>query len=740
MKKIAGLLLSILFAITAGYTKDNTLDDARSFFDAENYKAALPLYLELYKEDSTDIEFNLSIGICYLNASFHRAKSLAYLEDAAFTPDSVPEAYYYLGRAYHIANDFTAAREAYITFERLIGEKGNEELLKEIDREIETLENAIHFFNNKGSEKVVNLGNTINSKYSEYSPLISEDQKTIIFTYVGEGCKGGKRNYYGQVDSNGFYMEDIYISTLNDNTWSKPQSIGDEINTELPEATTGLTPDGKTLFFYKSDSKSPDDIWMSTFDGSSWSTPEQLPSPINTKYFEAHACISNDGNTIYFSSDRPGGFGGKDIYVSQKKDDGGWTNPKNLGKSINTQYDEEGPFMHSPTNTLYFSSYGHNSMGGLDIFKSKGKNGVFEKAENMGFPVNTTDDDPYFVLSQDGEIGYLSSERVRHCYGQQDLYKVYMNKIHKEDTAQIAILKGKISIDGAPIEATITIKDNVTSEIIATIKSNPKTGKYVVSLPSGKTYELIAKPQGKEEQSKTINLESKKGFNLVTSNFEFGEKKEEGELSIVKGNVLIENKPGKADITVVDEETSKMIAKETSDETDGSYVLSLFSGNSYKITAEAKGYEKTEKIIDIANDDNFNLHVLNFSFNKNKNKPSVSEQLGVVVFFDFDASDLEYDNEKGKRRLDDLIQKIKTLDQFSIELFGHTDSKGNAAYNKTLSENRIKAVREYMLANGVDEANILKSVGYGSSVPKANNDTEAGRALNRRVEVKIIKE
>ncbi len=646
MKKTFLLLIYICAIYTACFAKDFTLSKANSYFQQEMYDQALPLYLELYNRDTSSTEYSLAIGICYLNAAYHRVKALPYLEDATYAADTIPEAFYYLGQAYHLANDFDAAVQAYEKFKTFI--EGDSEMMALVDRELEMINNARYFFANHSKEEIKNMGNTINSTYSEYTPLITGDESILVFTYQGEGSTGGLRDVYGRPDTQGSYYEDVYISVQDEGKWSKPVGISDSINTVQHDACIGFSSNGEKLYIYKSDDKGYGDIWVSNKLGIDWSTPKKLPEPVNSDYWEGGASITDDDQVIYFSSNRPNGKGGKDIYRSLKQPNGSWGQPTLLNIRINTPYDEDAPFFHSPTNTLYFSSRGHNSMGGFDIFKSEFRNGAWSDPVNMGFPINTTDDDIYFVLSTDGNTGYLSSERVRNCFGRQDIYKVFMNNYVLTDTAELALVKGLVKKDDQPIEGTIQVTNLINDSLIGTYKSDSESGKYIFSLPVGTTYILQVKVDGYPDKIDTIEIKDRSSFNLFVKDFLFGENTE----------------------------------------------LDKLSENAF----------------------------------------------GIAVYFAFDKSDLTSNGEQEKEKLNTLIKYLNQNPTYKVELLGHTDSKGSLAYNTRLSKQRNNEVKKYLMEQGIKSSSIAKEVGYGETVPKADNDTEKGRALNRRVEVKVVKE
>lgn len=501
---------------------------ALTLYNQEYFDYALPLYLKLLEKHPNDPEFNLAVGICYINSSTYRVKSLPYLEDAIAAGDTIPEAFYYLAQAYHLANDFDNAIKFFKRYKTYLGRgKNDEAVMEDVDREIEMVKNAKEFFTQKMENELVNVGPPVSSKYAEYTPLVPVDESFMIFTYRGVGCKGGKRGFDGQPDSNGFYNEDIFISYKKDDQWTQPVGISDSINTDLHDACIGLSKDGKKLFLFKSNQFGTGDLWESKkYDDGTWSAPTRFPEPVNSRFGVSSASLTYNDSMIYFSSFREDSRGGKDIYVSTLRPNGTWSTPKNLGSKINTEYDEDAPFITGGGKILYFSSLGHKSMGGYDIFKSELIDGKWSDPVNIGFPVNTTDDDLYFVLTAGGKKGYFSSERVRHCLGQQDIYMVNM-EVAVEDTPRTAIIKGKITNGDEPLEAEVKITDE-NGENIGEYITNSRSGRYLFPVPMGGKYTITVSTKGQPERTREIDLNKEGDFDLFVRDFDFSAEDGEG--------------------------------------------------------------------------------------------------------------------------------------------------------------------------------------------------------------------
>ncbi|MBL4655919.1 MAG: OmpA family protein [Bacteroidia bacterium] len=479
--------------------------EARYFFDNELYIQALPYYLEAEKKNPGDKEVNLNIGICYLNSNDLKKKALPFLDFAAKQGDISPDVYYYLGRAMHINYEFDQAITSFNTFIEKVPEKGNEEFVKDAKRQIEMCENAKEFIDKPVNAIIENLGPEINSPYADYVPVISADESVLIFTSRRPGSTGNKKFIFDKK-----YYEDIYMSTKIDTVWGPPVNIGSPINTDKHDATVGLSADGQQLYVYRLG-----DIYYCNLIGDQWSEPTKFASDVNTRMWEPSASISADGNVFYFSSDRKGGHGKRDIWRVKKLPDGEWSFAQNLGPEINTEYDEDGPFIHPSGKTIYFSSNGHKSMGGFDIFSSElTETGKWEEPVNIGYPVNTPDDDIYFVLSAEGKHGYFSSVR-EDSYGEKDIYMITFPEI----SIPLTVMRGFIyGADKIPVGAKIVVTDNETGELVGIFKSNSATGKYIIILPPGRDYNFTVEGEGENDYlfySKNVNIPDQSEFKVI---------------------------------------------------------------------------------------------------------------------------------------------------------------------------------------------------------------------------------
>lgn len=499
------------------------LEEAEYLFSEGYFLRALPLYLTLSNSYPEDIDFKYKLGICYLYKTDEPEKAVSLLEEVKEKNPSLAGINFYLGRAYKINYRID---EAVATFNDYLKEKIKDADKEETLRQIQQSTYTKTQINNRIDALIRNIGPPINTENSEYAPVISADEAVMIFTYRGERSKGGLQAEDFTPDPEGEYYEDIFISYRIGDNWTTPESIGDNINTTRHDANIAISADGQFLFIYKSDVKNKGDIYMSKLNGDVWGAPELLQGDVNSSSWEGSCSLSADGQTLYFSSERPGGFGGRDIYVSRLGADGKWGKAQNMGPTINTKFDEDGPFIHPDGISLYFSSKGHETMGGYDIFFSYLKeDGQWTAPVNFGYPVNTVGDDRYYVLTADGKHGYYSSG-APGGFGQQDIYSVTPGVSGIKPI--LALIKGSVIADGKPMEARITVYDeNGTKQ--STILSNAKTGKYLLALSPGKNYKLAFEIDGYDPIFQYVNTKTLDKYVEVIKDFHLYSKSYEGD-------------------------------------------------------------------------------------------------------------------------------------------------------------------------------------------------------------------
>lgn len=473
-----------------------------------DYKTASEFYEQILPAAATNAEIQYRAGVCYLELGYEK-KAITYLERAGqLKPDVHQDYLYMLARAYQIAHRFDDAKAKFNAF---IKSSQNTEDIAAAEERIRQCEVGKELVDSPVRAKIDNIGGIINGKYSEYAPVIAADESVMMFTSTREGSTGGL------LAPNGEFYEDIYESRHVNGQWLAPRNMGEPINTQYHDACIALAPNGDELFIYKDKDQ---DIFVSKKRGDGWSKPKNMGSNINTKYSELSISVTADEKTVYFSSNRPGGYGGFDIYMSKMDKDGDWGPAVNLGPLINTGRDEDAPFISPDGQVLYFSSRGHETMGGYDIFISFLENNKWTDPVNIGYPINTAQDDIYFVLSADGKHGYYASGK-EGGRGGKDIYIITMPKavdeeavltknveeakaeenmkVEKQKTENLAagktksavtILQGKVfdEITLKPVKAMFTLVDNATGEVLSEQSSDSLTGSYLVTLPSGKNY------------------------------------------------------------------------------------------------------------------------------------------------------------------------------------------------------------------------------------------------------------
>jgi tetratricopeptide (TPR) repeat protein len=441
-----------------------------TFVDLQ-YDMALPIWENLIEEQPDNANLNYKIGYCILHSSINRHKSLPYLEKAKnsispsyshfdYNEKNVPkEILYYLSKAYHLNYRLDEAQQTFNAFIESVSKKHT--LNDASNLGIIQCDVARKLVASPKSYIIKNIGQKVNGSYSDFGPATTADDKVLFFTSRRLRKDSANIDFISPQD--GKYFEDVYVTrrSKEDGSWMEPEVIETISNPRKNEATISVSVDGKWLFVYVDD-EGDGNIYISEINQETgeYSRLQKLEDKINTTSWETHATISRDGTILYFVSDREGGYGGRDIYKVVKNNDGTWGNVTNLGASINTKYDEESPFFHPDNNTLFFSSNGPGSMGGFDIFYSELlKDGSWADPKNMGYPLNTVDDDVFLVTNPSGRRGYYSSAKDGG-YGEKDIYEVYLDTSYADP---LAILKGYIlQADSMRVDAKVLVTNLTT--------------------------------------------------------------------------------------------------------------------------------------------------------------------------------------------------------------------------------------------------------------------------------------
>ncbi len=442
---IACVILSVYSYSQSPKEIKEAFQDGEYFLAYEAYVDALGFYKKVYKQDTDNANINYKIGLCYLNIDGQKEKAIPYLEKASqnitgsykegsLKEVSAPEdAIFFLASAYHIQNQFDKASRKYTEYLDLL-EPEDTVNINFVKQQIKGCANAGKMINNRIYYKAKSLGDKINSDHSDSDAVFSRDGTTMVYT-----------------SSQKFYDALFYSKNVNAK-WESPFNITPDIKSDGNYYPTDLSSDGNMLLLTMND-KFNSNIYYSRYVDGKWTAATEMDKQINSKYWESHASYATDDNTIFFTSNRPGGYGGLDIYKTVRDPDTKeWSDPVNLGPDINTQFNEETPFLCVTNNSLYFSSQGHEGMGGFDIFHSSiNEDGSFGEAVNIGYPINTSDDDLFFVPLQAGNSGYMARADIE---GSEGVKNIYLLDIYSDNNPRPVEVKGKISLeDEAPIYA-----------------------------------------------------------------------------------------------------------------------------------------------------------------------------------------------------------------------------------------------------------------------------------------------
>ena len=652
------------------------------------------------------------------------------------------DVYYHLGRCYHLDNQIEKAEEYYNLF--IQNSRKKSELIDKAQLGIRQCEIAKQLLTTPKSAKVRNLGSPVNTSFPEYSPVVSLDGKSLYFSSRRPWEDNATEIYRDPKLYQ--YPEDIYVSiTGSDNQWSEPKRM--EFCVEnVNEATIAVSVDERRIYTYQ-DVSGGGDIFYSDFISNRFQTLEQLDvKGINTEYWETHCTVTPDGKNIYFVSERPGGYGGRDIYRVVKMADGRWSEPKNLGPTINTPYDEDSPFIAIDNKTMYFASNGPNSMGGFDIFVAvRDDNNEWSSPINLGYPINSTGDDLFYTTTVNGMRGYLSSFR-KEGKGEKDIYEIETDFL---GVSNAVVLTGNIHTLGnsvLPEEAHVLLKCLNCEEKETKLSLRQRDGAFLHSLEKCRDYEIIFM------KNNTEVLSSEK-FN-TTCNKEYQEIHKEAYIVEYDLSGLVSDKESNAplkDVKVeIRDKNSNAVVEVLTTSEDGKFISSLLDGKkygdsiNYNILFSSPGYlsisrevsKKLEKDVYITE-----KLVLT--------KMDIGTDLGKVVeinpiYFDLNKADIRPD---AQIELDKIVKIMNENPSVKIELGSHTDCRATKAYNLSLSDRRAKASAAY-IKQRINDPNRIYGKGYGESKlvndcqcegPVKSDCSEEEHQENRRTEFRIVK-
>ena len=505
-------------APAAAQSPRKDLKTGNKFFEQENYRAAIPFYEKVLAKDPNNAKALFNAGISYM--SYDKEKASDYIYKAQkLKPKVSKDVEYWLGRVDHLNYNFDEAVAHFQAYNATL--KKTDQRKEELAQLIQHSKNAKVQFNSPKDIFVKNLGPTVNTQYSEHSPVISSDDKLLIYTSRGENVTGAtgsvsdKKNK--SIAADGEYFEDIFeAKRLDDENWEKPRSLSGVLNGKGHDASTQLFDNDTKLLMYRNDNNG--DIFVADKSGGDWTAPKPLDANINSKSYEGDAFISPDGLTLYFATGKYSEDGTLDLYYSTRVAGGDFGPAKSLGGNINTKYDDDSPYLSKDGKTLYFSSRGHNTMGGYDIFKSEYDETArrWGPAQNMGYPINTPDDDSYYRLSPDGSYAYLSSYRIGG-YGEKDIYTInyiknanIVGKVFSSKDSTTVIPGVELVFSGAQADKTaLSFRDISKAD-----------GAYQVAVLSGRTYQVAVSKDGKNIETQEFPVPvSTNDSTTITKNF-----------------------------------------------------------------------------------------------------------------------------------------------------------------------------------------------------------------------------
>jgi len=771
------------------------LKTANLYFDKEKFDEALPLFLKIDSlEDDNLVKYR--IGACYLNTKYEKLKALPYLEAVGkISSIEVPIAVYLdLGTIYHFTYRFDDAISNFEKYLKLAthDEFADSKSIAYAQRMITVCKNAIEISSQTYKAEIDILGFPINTMESEYCPMISADERILVYMQtVGIGkVKTPKTSI-------------LLSQKSTDNAWLPPV----QLNLENPSKykneqvqLAGLSPDGQTLFLDIGEGLDQD-IYSAKIEGALITNISRLNKNINSNFYEGRVSISSDGTELFFVSDRPGGFGGTDIYKSKLTRKSDWGEPENLGEEINTIYNENSPFLHPDNQTLFFSSEGHKTMGGNDIFKSKFSDGHWSEPENLGFP-NSPKDDLYFVLNASGQTGYFSSSK-NNIYDKYDIYIVNF-----KDPIPLTLVKGviKAGIPPHPISADIKVYDKETGIRVKYVYNpDPKTGKYLMIFPPAKNYDILVSAADYLPQLININIPYQTYFyelyQEITLNPIQVNNKMIGESVTVNNTFYDLYKTAQADSILSDEQPKQpkyydhllelveniiqttdtmrigylnseqgiknnnastdylLNMIEEAIETSDPVTLSILDANAkqkdivreshfYTDGDKSKSYHKTiigqDTILSATPIRTASaiktepvISVLNKKATEEVAKPIKMSEAGNrnyvyhhVIYYDLnqDKIALTYYNQ-----LNQICQLLIDNPALGVEIYGYTDSQGEKKYNFTLSRQRAQNVLKYFIDHKVDSKKMIAK-GFG----EITSNPESNQMKNRKVEINIF--
>lgn len=718
----------IAFVNTAS-TKELIEKNTTLIMDGNFYQSILVID-KLLGIDTENSNYNYRKGLALTNLNSNFDLARVHLEKAIRSTSKIYDlfstretnapfsSYFYLARCYHLSNEINKAFENYELYISFASKR--EPLYKQAILHIEQCKVAKDELNSPKKIEVINLGALINTENPEYAPIVSLDGQSLYFT--SRRLRADSSNSQIKEPFLNMHMEDIYRSTKNNGTeWQKPELV-EFCLPNRNEASVAVSSDECNVYVYKDD-EGNGDIFVSEFQNGRFQELRKLVTPgVNTDFWEPHFTVSADGKTKIFSSDRKGGYGGRDLYYIVKLTNGEWSLPKNMGPKINSRYDEDSPFMSIDNKTLYFSSNGTKSMGGFDVFtSSKDSTGNWCEPSNMGYPLNSTGDDIYYTTTADGKTGYMTSFR-KDGYGNKDIYEIRNDFIGQQN---ITLLEGELLFsNGIPLEDEIHVTIscmNCADNNVRTVFPRALDGKYFSTLPKCKEFEVVYA---------SGPLDNKVEFykEKITSSCEDGFERlrlirllDTEKMEIIpqpnrEFHIMIADSESKsaipdANVTLMDE-SGKILELNLTNASGEVFSKVLSGGNfgdkfKFLMKIEKKGYiaqslESTPTLTD-----RFNKEFIYLTTGDTPQNLNVDP-----IYFDLDKSDIRVD---AKIILNEIIKIMNENPTQKLELRSHTDCRGSESYNLALSEKRAKSSAQY-IQQRISNPERVYAKGYGESI------------------------
>jgi len=763
MKEIAVILLFFGVGVKTFGQEINVSkveNQANKLFQVRNYDDALPLYLDLEKAKAEVEDLDYKIAKCFSESEEvnDRVKSLQYFERISIGSFKTLPYNFYIDFA-DAYMDNEQIEQALLLYNKQLELAGNDRQLKSVaERKIKQAKNTYDIMRIPKNVHIERLGDGINTEFIEYNPVVSADESTMAYTSLKPiESKTGEK-----------FAEEIMISFNETGSWSIPKQV--VVQTQNNYGTAGISADGQEMIIFIGD-QSSGSIYKIEKESEGWSRPVPLGSNIQSKYLESTASLTPDNKTIYFASNRPGGYGGMDIYKADLHNDGSWGKVQNLGPPINTKDNEDAPFIHPNKKLLFFTTDGHNGMGGNDIYKTELTDGKWSEPKNMGYPINTTANDNYFTLIADGTRGYFSSDR-KGGMGGQDIYVMDMPEDY--ETIPLTMIKGQI-LDAEtkkPLVTKIYMIDTETKEKIDYVYHPSKqTGNYLVILPPNKSYDMIIESEGFlpytlnidvpnqtefYELYQKIYLKTIKHFDVVvgqevqvknafyyTHDEGVETLRREHEAALIEHDsidvfALMGDLIDAGDQAAIDYLVELLMIKNPIEEVD-------FTDNNEKLQSARRIYyydesdeSKFEKK-DVDGETIFSLPTMFVTIEAQKQKQNAkltstdydTHLLKDVLKVYFSAGKSELD-EKYQEDLDQILKDLNDHPSFGVEISGYASPEGDEEFNKKLSNQRAISVLDYLNHRGIVRRRIIAK-GYGSTESKG-----ASKEESRRVEVRIV--